>query len=252
MKINIVNFASGRFVLSQKIQNLYWSDCYPEAVVHSFNREDLLELRRVVKRKQIIEVLNVPRGDGLWAWKLLFINVVFSKCETDDVVLYLDSGGLPIGNVDYIFDLIRAQGNFFAKVDAIEDESVCRNWLRTTNKYSSKQHLIDDGGLFLHKKWDKRHRKNLPDDLVQTAGGVQGWLVNHRNKEIINYLTDQISLSNYDDYTEITSMDYIDHRHDQSVLSEFVEVEKLFVSPTMKNVLWHKGNVELEKAVWLK
>ena len=68
-------------MLSQRIQNLYWGDCYPEAVVHSFKREYLFELRRVFNRNQIIEVLNLPLGDGLWAWKILFVNMVFQNVK---------------------------------------------------------------------------------------------------------------------------------------------------------------------------
>lgn len=46
------------------------------------------------------EILDVPRGNGLWLWKPYLIDKVLSQCSDGDIVFYADSGAFFVKKID--------------------------------------------------------------------------------------------------------------------------------------------------------
>lgn len=241
-----INYASNRFVPLQTLQNQLWAKFHNNVKIFSFNKLSIKFILNELKldTSNIKKVLEQPKGDGLWAWKILLINYIFSRSNNGDSILYLDSGGCPTKNVDYIFEEINSKKSLFCKVSGIENEAKCRSWLLSQPSLSSKIELINEDNLFALRKWDKREiDKSLDPNLIQIAGGIQGWLVCNENREIISELLHMITLENYDDNSNITNKSYIDHRHDQSVLSPVVYQKKLNILGSVPGILFHRGSI---------
>ena len=244
MTVHIVNYGSNEFMPMQRYQNNQWRTFHPEVIIHSFVKQDLagiLQSLDTIDTAKIRDVLTEPKGDGLWAWKIPLIYAVFNKAQKGDIIFYLDSGCCLEQRIDYIFAEIRAKGSLFCKVSGIEDEEICRKWLLL--QFPERKHLIETANLFSLEKWDKRRiAQDLDPGAGQVAAGLQGWRVSEENNHILRDLLLQITRENYDDTTAITSSCYIEHRHDQSVLSALVYRYALPIRESVPGIVKHKNS----------
>lgn len=240
MTIHIVNYASGRFVQAQQLQNAKWRETHPGAdlFVHSFGRDTI---PKEFITEEVSKVLSVPKGDGLWAWKVLCVSHVFNQAREGDIVFYMDSGAYPHQSLQRVFAEIAQHGRFFVKASGPDDETVTRQWLLSVPRYAHKHALIMEPDLFLARKWDKR-LTGYPPDAVQVCGGFQGYLVCKENARFLEELRNMISLANYDDVTNVQHAAYIDHRHDQTVLTEMVLKHPSHVVDTFPSITLHRAN----------
>jgi hypothetical protein len=90
-KINVVCYASGRFVESQKILEKQ-SYLHGADKVFTYKRKDL-DLAFIKKNRQ---AFSYTKGDGYWIWKPYFIQKTLKQLPEDDILIYLDSGAYPI------------------------------------------------------------------------------------------------------------------------------------------------------------
>jgi len=240
MTIHIVNYASGRFVQAQRLQNAKWREFHPGAdlMIHSFERSSL---PRTYWNEEIEMILSNPRGDGLWAWKALCISHVYDQARDGDIVLYMDSGAHPTAEQSKLFSEIGSVGSAFSRVSGFDDQEATRRWLRTLPLYREKGALIEQPDLFLARKWDKRLTA-YPEGVEQVCGGFQGYLVCQRNAEFLRQLRFMITRANYDEVSNVQHTNFIEHRHDQTVLTEMVYKHSMNILRTMPNILLHRAN----------
>lgn len=240
MTIHIVNYASGRFVHAQQLQNAKWRELHTgtDLVIHSFQKDTL---PREHINEEIAKVLANPKGDGLWAWKALCISHVYDLAREGDIVFYMDSGANPTHHQNHAFEDIIKYGNLFVRVPGFDEEEETRRWLRTIPLYARKGELIEQPQLFLARKWDKRLTPN-PEGAVQVCGGFQGYLVCERNSRFLKELRAMITPANYDEVTNIQHSDFIEHRHDQAVLTELAYKNVMYIRDSLPGVLLHRAN----------
>ena len=240
MTVHVLNYASGRFLQAQQLQNAKWRELHPHAdiVIHSFQKSSLPRERVT---EEIAKVLAVPKGDGLWAWKVLSISHVFDNAREGDIVFYMDSGAHPTQNLEGVFSEVASRGHIFVRVPGFDEEGITRRWLLTVPAYAHKRALIEQPNLFLAGKWDKRGLV-YPAGVVQVCGGFQGYLVCERSRQFLHELRAMVTLANYDDTTNVRHADYIDHRHDQSVLTEMVLKHGMHVVDALPGILLHRAN----------
>lgn len=50
------------------------------------------------------DILDVPRGNGLWLWKPYLIDRVLGQCDDGDIVFYADSGAFFVKKIDKLLD----------------------------------------------------------------------------------------------------------------------------------------------------
>ncbi len=240
MSVHIVNYASGRFVQAQQLQNAKWREYHPglDLTIHSFDKNTL---PRTHITDDIAKVLAVPQGDGLWAWKQLCIAHVFERANPGDIVFYMDSGAHPTQSQEWIFSEIGQHGQIFLKTSGADDEKITREWLLTLSGLADKRDLISQPDLFLARKWDKRLTQ-YPPGAIQVCGGFQGYRVSAKNAQFLEDLRGMISLANYDDTSGIQHEGFISHRHDQAVLTEMVYKYQLHIVDKLPGINLHRAN----------
>tara|TARA_R110000822_G_scaffold1158_2_gene5187 strand:+ start:3972 stop:4727 length:756 start_codon:yes stop_codon:yes gene_type:complete len=155
------------------------------------------------------DVFKYRRGFGYWAWKPFIIKTVMGAVDEGDYVLYLDAGNDIIGDPSELFNLC-SQNNGF---------------LLFENRSGNPK-----GDIWLNRQWTKMDCFNLmncnTDAFIngeQTDGAYQLYQKNSSTIEFIDeYLklcTDVRVVSDEPNITGDNFPDFIDHRHDQSVLS---------------------------------
>lgn len=178
-----------------------------------FNKRDI-DREFVEKNK---DILNCKRGGGYWLWKPYIINEVLKKVNHDDVVFYLDSSY-------YFFDnLSKLYSDYMINNDILVWKNK-PNSLTEVMKYWCKMDVIIKYNMF-----DKVFRESVVDCW---AGAI---IVKKTNNSVM-YIQKWLNMCcNYEDITDsesklANSHLFIDHRHDQSLLS----------------IVMYKYNIELQ------
>jgi len=151
-----------------------------------------------------------PRGFGLWIWKPWIIWKVMSEAAYGDYVIYLDAGctvhtsGASRNRYQFYLDYLNAMGTLHFRQN------------------------------FLASEWTKRevlrHFRFEPRDLRvgQIFAGIQGYLVNESS---VAFVREWLSSCTLDDGRLLLDVSdrleedtqFIEHRHDQSILSCLVQ-----------------------------
>jgi len=173
-----------------------------------FNRKYFFNeftLSRLPNYKQIIPFLRFRRGYGFWIWKIFLINYILSTLETNDILVYADTGCYIEKN--YIFELENL-------INQLVNE-----------KYDNIAFQLS----FIEKEWTKMDTINALDgnlpEIIETGQLVGGIQIIKKTPETIelyrkiyksclnlHLLDDSSSKSpNYPGFNE--------HRHDQSIAS---------------------------------
>ncbi len=95
MKV-LVNYANDKYRQSQKFNTWTGKHIAKFDKVFSFGPEDI-EPEYYNAHK---DILDEPRGNGLWLWKPYFIDKVLSQCTDGDYVFYVDSGAFFVRNAE--------------------------------------------------------------------------------------------------------------------------------------------------------
>jgi hypothetical protein len=257
--IHIVNYASGRYLKAQQIQNRCWRALERQESIrlHSFSQPDVLPVLRgldLPNESEIVDTLAVPRGDGLWAWKSVLTYHVYQNMADDgDIVLYMDSGACPLASFDAIWEHIRTRGFLFVRVSAFEDPIKVRDWLGrqahlrgriagmreidfSSRLWTKPFPPTPDDSLGLPAAVLRRRNQTRPSagadlelmEAEQICGGLQGYLKAPAGAAVLRDMLESTSPPFFDDVVRTgKKSDYIDHRHDQSILSLLVNAESL-------------------------
>lgn len=165
----------------------------------AFTREWLEGTEFYVKNKYI---LDKPRGNGYWLYKVHCILTTLSSCSNDDVVMYTDAAMEVISDLSPLYDI------------ANEKERML---------------FVLPGG-HINKTWTKRDcfvilgcDEPKYHDAVQTNGAVSLWKKNNENIEFLRsalrYMRDPRVITDDPNMCGPNYPGFKDHRHDQSVLS---------------------------------
>lgn len=203
MKLYFITFGAGIFTnqiirLSEQVRKTNWFD---EVIAE--NPESISSF--INEHKEFIE--NNRRGFGYWIWKPYIIQRQLSKMNDGDILFYADAGAYILPHRKNIFD----------------------EYIKILQS-SDKPFMVFDPNFMKEKEFQKSKvlkRFNLQDNQeflnsTQIESGVFGLMKTDFTvmfiNEWLNYaLEDNHSL--FTDSTEKESVDFKDHRHDQSILS---------------------------------
>lgn len=163
------------------------------------NRLDLIKTDFYIKNKKI---LDQKRGGGFWLWKPFFIYEELKKLKNDDIIIYIDCGDV---FVDGFYQYINEH---FKNNDFLLIEGYFKNYQYTkkdcfvmmkcdSDYYWSSSQL--EAGVCGFKKTEK------------TMKFLEEWLYFCLNENILTDLPNICGLKNLNGF--------IDHRHDQSILT---------------------------------
>ena len=176
--------------------------------VFSWSKNDLIQTDFYKENKSI---LDQPRGAGYWAWKSFIIFDSLSRIDEGDFIIYYDVGGKQLGSFEINVD-----------VDPIiewtlqNSNGILPGFYRpdTLNKHYTKK------DCFFYMGCDKEKYWNHP----QIGATWSIWQKNDLSMEIISeymeysqdsrVITDSLNQSGGENNTG-----FIDHRHDQSILT---------------------------------
>lgn len=230
MVLHVINFGSGKFVESQAIQNKYWAECNPDALIHPFDTHTV---------NQLITTKPTDRGHGYWQWKAMLLNIIASTLPDGDVLCYLDAGAYPTKN---ILDLVRDSINLFQ----VADPYLKPNQLR--NVQWTKRDVLE---------YFKVLPKN-PGDINNTQcwAGFQIYCLNSESRGFLSEMLEaclQINLIDDSPSTKPEFPFFKEHRHDQSIVSCMAIKHKIKLQkdPTQitsfgnEYIIHHRGNIGL-------
>lgn len=205
--IYLISFATQEFKYSQKILKI---SALRNGVdkVFLFNRKKLEKTVFYIKNK---EVLDEKRGAGYWLWKPYYILEILKELKDNDYLIYSDSAIEVKHNIKPLIDI------------------VCKKEML----------LFAEGGLHPNSQYTKRDCFVLMNcDLKkywrsnQLLASIQ---IYKKTKKSIRFLEGLLKFSeNPNIITDIPNIagknnfsNFIDHRHDQSVLSLFALKNKI-------------------------
>jgi hypothetical protein len=185
----------------------------PDFEIIIFNKSDISQEFKEANK----QILNLPRGGGYWLWKPYIINETLKKIKEDDLLFYLDS------KYFFIEDFTELYREPISKKDIIlwknkpnEPIYFMKNWC--------KRSVIEKYGM-----QEKVFQKNALDCWA-------GCIFIKKSDFSVNFMKEWLDMCCvYEDITDYPSsiqntIDFRDHRHDQSLLS----------------ILIHKYNIEME------
>jgi hypothetical protein len=160
-------------------------------------------------------ILDQPRGLGYWLWKPYVILDAMSKAKDNDIIFYIDSGDLFFPEVD---------GEFLTEV--IESHLSYSSCLFIS--YGNRNATWTKKDCFVYMDCNNESYWNIP----QLEAGVSYWLANAKSKEILeewlHYCKDYRILTDSENTSGLENdQHFIDHRHDQSILTNIVTRRRL-------------------------
>ena len=167
-------------------------------------------------------ILDLPRGNGYWLWKPLIILDALSKVNDGDHVFYTDSGVAFIDDIHYLIDAMeKADVNVMTFVAPFSKTLWERLWTKRdafilmdcdSPEYTDTPQI--GATFFACKKCD------------EAISFVQDWLKYMCDPRIVTDMPNQLGQPNYPEFLE--------NRHDQTVLSLLTKKNKLpqFKTPT--------------------
>jgi hypothetical protein len=169
--------------------------------VFSFNLKDLGE--DFVSDN--IKIMSQPRGAGYWMWKPFVIKKALDLINDDDILMYSDSGISFIRNIDELVDIM---DNTDEKLLLFELEDIHPN-KRWTKRDCFVYMGLDDEPYLSKNQLLASYILMRKNDFV--INFINEWLHYAKDYRVITDSTNECGLLNYPEF--------VDHRHDQSILS---------------------------------
>jgi hypothetical protein len=154
------------------------------------------------------DIKKDTRGFGFWQWKTLIILDAMSQVKEGDFILYSDSGSSIVSSLDYIFkDCEQNDITLFDNRDG--------NYERTTHKNIN----WTKRDCFVLMNCDSKEYYNAP----QVDAAYQLYKKSDKSLSFLNeyneYCNNENIISDLPNITKENLPEFIDHRHDQSILS---------------------------------
>lgn len=207
MKKYFINYASNGFVNSQKIG-------LANATSFGFQSQGYglhdIDSQFIEKNKTIF---SFGRGGGYWLWKPYFILRKLNEINDGDYLVYMDSGAKIVRDVDNVLRMIDHKGMLnFSMIQKTSKwtKGDCFYKINKNNPSDYKDHnQLQATYLFF--------RKN--NSCVEF---VKKWLEYSQQLELISDIPNRY-MANFDDF--------IDHRHDQAIMSLLAYNEGMMYIP---------------------
>lgn len=203
MKVYLVSFATPNFYNSQKKLNksalqFGVDECIP------FTNVDLKKTEFYQKNKVI---LDHERGAGYWLWKPFIILEAMKQADEGDIVIYSDSGAEVIESLQPLIDIcLKQQGLLFFQVPSFTGKHTNIKWTKRDCLL-----LMDADYAEIHHAEQVAGSPHFYQKNTKHIEFIEEWLFYCEDPRI---LTDQPNTCGFRNYP-----DFLDHRHDQSVLS---------------------------------
>jgi hypothetical protein len=170
-------------------------------------------------KEKFKSVLDMPRGGGYWIWKPYIINKHLEKMDDGDILIYLDAGCYinPSGRErfnEYMEMLKNSEEGAisFQMSQHIEKKWTTKEIFEYMNIHKDSRDIIETGQLIATVRMFKKN--------INSIHIVSGWLnALHQNPLLF---TDHYN-------KEYQDRDFVDNRHDQSVLSVLCKLYKTIV-----------------------
>lgn len=199
MKIHLVTFATDNYINSQKNLSKSALDNGVD-YVHEYTPNNIDD--DFIKKNNIILNDFKNRGAGFWCWKPWVIIDVMKKINNNDVVIYSDIGATIISNITPLIDIVKDVDILLFKVHNCLIKSYTKRdalfYMDCDNEDFYNKELTN-GAFQVYKKNEK--------SLVF----LEKYLYVCTNVDIISDNHNICGLPNIEGF--------LDHRHDQSVLS---------------------------------
>ena len=196
MKI-LINYADALFKKQQRANSLTakWFGNFDKII--SYNEDSLgSEFREKFKER-----LSMSRGGGYWLWKSYLILKTLESLNDGDYLFYCDSGAIFINKIDPLIEVLERDQQ---TIMTFELPLIEIQWTNT-------RCLEEFGTVTDEDLWDNQR--------------LGGYILIKKRPESISFFKeyyelcqkDEINTDQMNDYNR--SIYFIDHRHDQSVLS---------------------------------
>ncbi len=191
----VISFATERFKKSQIVLE---TESYKMGADKVINYDqNSLESSFI---KENYNILKNPKGSGLWLWKPYLILKTLEQVNYGDKVLYCDAGIFLKNNLNYLFNLSSIEKDIILFQ---VHEKINKNW---TKKECFELMQCDNKNFF---------------DNEQVCGAPQLYTKTNNSISFINELLNFCKKSIILDPTDLSKEreDFVDHRHDQSILT---------------------------------
>ena len=195
-----VNYADKKFQRAQKLNSRSARQWGADKVIE-YGPKDIDE----AFRRHNEEILNAPRGGGYYLWKPYIYRKAYGLLGENDYLVYTDSGSVYVNKIKYLIDCMEHQKVsvmiFSLEKERIERCNTKRDAFVLTGcdevMYTDTPQSI--GGYLVCKKAPEVEA--FLDEVLQYA-------------QDIRIISDEPNVMGLPDYK-----DFVDHRHDQSVIS---------------------------------
>jgi hypothetical protein len=183
----------------------------PEFEIILFNKEDMD--KNFTDRNS--NILTLSRGGGYWLWKPYIIHKTLINLKEEDILLYVDSKYFFMEPfMEWIESLLKSQDCCVFRNKPNEPTNMIKHWCKmdVIHKYNGLKLVFEENKL---DAW-------------------AGFILLRKTPFTISFIQEWLEMCTYENITDIPSIipndvHFIDHRHDQSLLS----------------ILLHKYNIEM-------
>jgi len=204
MRPVLINFADRNFSQSQTLQTHNFKKLHPEGRVFEYYPENLEKFKNPATKP----ILNAPRGHGYWMWKYLLIeDYLRNKARKGDVVIYLDSGILPIRRLDSMLSFDGSINLFKCQTPQLPfSELTLGKWckkdvLEYMSDSPDELELLRNTPTLSAGFQVYKNTQESQDFLFRMTGKLLPWLWNDNPSTVPNY------------------PEFVEHRHDQALLT---------------------------------
>ena len=198
--ITAINYADKSFSKAQKF-NLETAKKWGADRIIAYTPEDI-DRDFYEKNK---EILCQKKGNGLYLWKIYFLNKAFKEIDDGDYLIYTDAGSIYVNKIQYLIDCMERE-----KVDIM---------------------IFSLENDMLEKKYTKRDAFILMDcdtpEYTDTPQSIGGYVIYKKSKFVEKFLAEDLEYAQ--DIRIISENEntqgkdnypvFVAHRHDQSVWS---------------------------------
>jgi hypothetical protein len=202
MAIHLISYATASH---KHYQDQLLSQTHTYGIEHHIYNDTWLKTRPVYNANR--RILDTPRGGGYWAWKPYIILDAMYRADDDDIIVYLDASTYLLEN-----PIKCIEDNATDSLTAVQTCFPCWQW--------TKRDCFVSMGCDSEEYWQAN----------QVWAGVIFVRVNDETEHIVkewrDYCFDWDTVSDQPSkYPNFPG--WVDHRHDQSILSNLVIEYKL-------------------------
>lgn len=154
------------------------------------------------------KIFSQKRGFGYWLWKPFFILKALQQINDGDLLIYCDSASVVVNDLNYLFDLCLKNNGILL----FENQNGC-----SIGKHKNKEWTKAD----CFNLMNCNEEKYINGDQVDAAFQVYQKTPFNLNfiEQYLYFCENENILTDCPNITGVNQDTFIDHRHDQSVLS---------------------------------